>query len=285
MQEVVCKLCGEKVGLKVFKTLPDLIKCKKCGLVYLVKPFERSLKESIYDNESYYEHLIAAQEDDVEHSRFPWKGYLSFLEKKINKGKLLDIGCGTGFFLNWAKRRGWQVWGLDPSEFACRYASQNYGLNIFNAELSEINFSEEFFDVVTLWSVIEHVQEPLNLLLEVNRILKKKGMLGLSVPNIGSWEAKIFKERWGNLSPGHLYYFDIRTIKLLLKKTGFVPVKITTIGGLGIRTHLGSNKLRAKNLDYNHSSCPLFEFGNNLIKSILSLFKKGGILIVWAVKS
>jgi len=151
---------------------------------------------------------------------------LAEIEKiKRNKGKILDIGCGAGFFLKAAKDKGWYEFGVELSKWAYNYCKKE-GLNVYNTSIEDAKFPKNFFDVITLWDVIEHIENPTVLLENVNALLKKDGILVLNTPDIGSLSAKIMGKNWLNLMAMHIFYFDRKTIKLILNKTGFDIIKI-----------------------------------------------------------
>lgn len=195
-----------------------IVKCCNCGLIYK-DPVEKDLKEKYgrLDDKDY----LKSKEARIE----KFKIDLSKIEEYKKNGKLLDIGCGHGLFLEVAKSKGWDGCGIELSKEACRYG-RNLGLNIINKSLEEARFREDSFDVITLWDVIEHVEKPSEILRLSNSILKKKGIIVFSTPNIGSLFAKIMGKKWWNLMNMHLYYFDRKTIKRILEKNGFSVLKI-----------------------------------------------------------
>ena len=154
------------------------------------------------------------------------------IEKYKNGGRLLDIGCAAGFFLEVAEEKGWDVFGVELSEYASNYARER-GLNIFTGDVTATKFPDEYFDVITLWAVISNLQNPYNNLIEAYRILKKKGLIVIQTGNIDSIFAKLQGINWGILTPGgHLYYFSPKTLRKMLELTGFEIVKISTHGDI-----------------------------------------------------
>lgn len=152
---------------------------------------------------------------------------------KTGRGKLLDVGCGYGFFLQEMKSRGWQVKGIEISQHGRQYAKRTWNLEIFSEPLENLQLPENTFDVVTLFYVIEHVLEPLDLLKAVRRVLKPTGLVLLRWPHttpivklLGPLSRRLDLYH----TPYHLYDFSSETIKKLLKQAGFRSVE-TTIAG------------------------------------------------------
>jgi len=141
---------------------------------------------------------------------------------KPDKGNLLDLGCGAGFFVKNALDRGWKGHGLEMLPEYVKYAQENLGLHqVHQGSLdNSLPFQPETFDVVTMWDLIEHLRHPLACLEKINRATKPGGLLVIWTPNVKN---SIFvKEQW--LSYGikqHIYFFSRNSLEQLLQKTGF----------------------------------------------------------------
>jgi 2-polyprenyl-3-methyl-5-hydroxy-6-metoxy-1,4-benzoquinol methylase len=143
-------------------------------------------------------------------------------------GRILDVGCGDGEFLRYFKERGWEAYGVDVSETSCMLARRKLGQNIFNCELKDCRFPPNYFDVITLNHVLEHMLDPNEELIELRRILKNNGILFLSVPNIDSLQFKISEKYWLHLDlPRHVYHYSPASIKNLLERDKFEIIKLT----------------------------------------------------------
>jgi 2-polyprenyl-3-methyl-5-hydroxy-6-metoxy-1,4-benzoquinol methylase len=139
---------------------------------------------------------------------------------EIKKGQLLDVGSGTGAFVNEMKQKGWQVTGLEPDEGARTVAKK-----LYNIELDDINTFYQLpansFDAITLWHVLEHVHELSAYVQQLKSLLKENGKLFIAVPNYTSKDAAIYKEYWAAYDvPRHLYHFSPHSMQLLMKKHG-----------------------------------------------------------------
>lgn len=155
---------------------------------------------------------------------------LDEFEKFRLTNNLLDIGCSNGYFLEVAKKRGWNVFG---QEFAreCIEVCKNKGIIIKQGYLEEINFENNFFDVITSFEVIEHINTPNSHTKTIHRILRNQGLFYFTTPNFNSISRLLLGNKWNIIEyPEHLAYFTPRTINHLLYKNGFKKIKIKTTG-------------------------------------------------------
>ncbi|MBU2575021.1 MAG: class I SAM-dependent methyltransferase [Elusimicrobia bacterium] len=135
-------------------------------------------------------------------------------------GALLDLGCGTGGFLKVMARGGWKAQGIEKSDKIKKYSTEEN--KIYCADLLDMKFDGGSFDVITLWQVLEHLSDPKKYLAEINRLLKEDGILVVSVPNIGSMQAKFGANKWFHLDvPRHIWHFTPETVSELLRRAGF----------------------------------------------------------------
>ncbi|WP_316928071.1 class I SAM-dependent methyltransferase [Gillisia marina] len=144
---------------------------------------------------------------------------LSWIDSYFSeKGKLLDIGAGTGEFLLTAKNKGWKVKGIEPDKNARKLAKQK-GIKLV-ADSSK--FKAEKFDVITMWHVFEHVYDLKNQIIELEQLLKKDGLLIIAVPNFKSYDALYYKEHWAAFDvPRHLWHFSRKSFEKLFSGTSF----------------------------------------------------------------
>jgi len=147
-------------------------------------------------------------------------------------GRLLDLGCATGIFPHGMRRRGWETWGVEPHAGAAQYARDRLGIDVFVGELEGVAFPVRFFDVVTLWDVLEHVRDPRRTLEEIARILRPQGLLVLNLPNPDCLEARLFGPYWAGWDvPRHLHVFSRRALERLLAETGFQIQDVSSFTG------------------------------------------------------
>jgi 2-polyprenyl-3-methyl-5-hydroxy-6-metoxy-1,4-benzoquinol methylase len=145
---------------------------------------------------------------------------------RLNHGKLLDIGAGTGAFANQMKLAGWDVTGLEPDAATVRRARELYGLT-FKSSSELYNLQSSSFDSVTMWHVLEHVHDLHGNIEKIKEVLVKTGVLIVAVPNYTSFDATAYQQYWAAYDvPRHLYHFSPLSIRLLMDKHGLVVDKI-----------------------------------------------------------
>jgi 2-polyprenyl-3-methyl-5-hydroxy-6-metoxy-1,4-benzoquinol methylase len=135
-------------------------------------------------------------------------------------GTLLDVGSGTGSFVNEMKQNDWNVTGLEPDEDARKVAKESLDCELKTIE-ELFYLPENAFDVITLWHVLEHVHDLQGYLRQLKKLLKQDGLLFIAVPNYTSFDASVYKEYWAAYDvPRHLYHFSPLSMKLLIDKNG-----------------------------------------------------------------
>ncbi|WP_420146621.1 class I SAM-dependent methyltransferase [Spirosoma sp.] len=144
------------------------------------------------------------------------------LINKLNKGKgcILDVGCGTGTFLETCQKDGWQITGMEPDVDARSIATKKLNISIF-PDLDTIQKAKPF-DVITLWHVLEHIADLNGVIPQLYKLLTKTGTLLIAVPNSDSYDANYFKQYWAAYDvPRHLHHFTPSTIEALMAKHQF----------------------------------------------------------------
>jgi len=149
------------------------------------------------------------------------------LETIKERGEILDIGCGIGSRLEIFREMGFKKFsGIEPSDEAI-YAKQIKKLPVKKESLNECNFQENSFNIITLYHVFEHLQDPISSLKIIKKVLKPKGWLVLQIPNFGSYQAKFFKNKWFALdAPRHYFHYAPKTISQILLQNNFEVKKI-----------------------------------------------------------
>ena len=224
-----CGLCGSRFK-RPFAVKFDLpvVACRWCGFVYAEPRLPEAELLKRYSPEYFRdEYLPIFRADrtgfDPDLVAGHYEPYLNMAARGfIPGGRLLDVGCGAGFFLKAAERQGWEVEGIEISSAAAEYARTVLGLRVRLARLEEAAFPDSAFDVVTLLDTLEHLGDPLRTLSEVRRVLKPGGRIILNTPDIESASRRELGEDWAVLSPAeHLSYFSARTLRRMLARAGF----------------------------------------------------------------
>ncbi|HXZ94740.1 MAG TPA: class I SAM-dependent methyltransferase [Dehalococcoidia bacterium] len=209
--ETVYMIPGGKYGRHV--------KCRNCHLIY-VNPIEKASKI----NQAYSQRKDGDAPIIRETRLTATESQLGLIKRYGNGTRLLDVGCGEGFFLFNASKAGYTTKGIEISQDVAEYARSEFGLDVEAKPFEELRFPENYFDVITLWQVLEHVPYPLMVLKEVKRILKPGGLLATSTPDIEGILAKIFRRKWWNLRRLHINQFTAKTLADMLNRAGFKNV-------------------------------------------------------------
>ncbi|HWR58584.1 MAG TPA: class I SAM-dependent methyltransferase [Thermodesulfovibrionales bacterium] len=142
--------------------------------------------------------------------------------------RLLDIGCSSGSFLHFAKKFGYAVSGVEPAPLAAATAIRS-GLDVKQGFLEHINYPDNHFDVITMFEVIEHVKEPVDLLRECHRILTEGGIMVIGTGNTDSWTSGFMKGEWDYFEgPGHISFFNPISMRKLASESGFDLLRLDT---------------------------------------------------------
>ena len=231
-----CLVCrNDSFQLIYQKEQWQYLRCRQCGLVSL---YPRPLQADLIKD---YDTYLPIQAESITQ----WGRMMSRINRKSadliqarveKKGKILDIGCGYGFFLKEMQERGWQTEGIEISAVGRAYARQTWNIRVHAEPLEALALPQNHFDVVTLFYVIEHLLEPLSLLREVRRILKPGGLILLRWPHTAPMLKVLgpFVKNYDYFhTPFHLYDFSPSTIAKLLQQAGFED-GLTRIGGYSL---------------------------------------------------
>ncbi len=215
MEKVHCNICQSTKQKKVL-TAKDpltretfsLVRCEECGLIY-TNPRPTSDERHLYYPDSLY-----TADPSLEEKR-------KILLRYVQHGRILDVGCGRGFFLNDIKRK-FEVAGVEIDEGSSDHAFREHGIEIMARQITDLDYGYDSFDVVTFWHTLEHLPDPKEALEKAYALLREKGILFVAVPDIDSLQAGIFQTRWYHLDmPRHLYHFSKKTLSRIIEESGF----------------------------------------------------------------
>ena len=229
-----CPLCGG-VSVSSFLSAPDrfhlrreeyhLMRCKTCSVVWLASP-PKPGEMSLHYDEDYHRIISAGGEGSAENR---WRAQRELILKYKKSGAILDIGCSSGGFLGTMKDNGWKLYGIEIAAATAEKAKLTTGAEVFVGDAVDAPYSPVSFDVVTCFDVLEHVYEPRKFLAKALEWLKPGGIFYTVLPNIDSWESRVFRSYWYGLElPRHLFHFSPVSLRYLMASLGFEEVCLGT---------------------------------------------------------
>jgi 2-polyprenyl-3-methyl-5-hydroxy-6-metoxy-1,4-benzoquinol methylase len=213
----------------------DIVGCTACGLMYVRPMPSPAALEAHYQSADYFagaEDQGYANYTDIQKALQPhFQRRLHTINTYVpNRGRLLDVGCAAGYFLQIAQHDGWDIAGVELSRDMAAQASQMLDISVATT-LDDLPAGQ--FDAITLWEVIEHIPDPLAVMQQLCARLRPGGVLMLSTPNTGHWQAVRAPERWRSYRPpSHLLYFTATTLEETLHKAGFERITIHKVAPL-----------------------------------------------------
>lgn len=200
-----------------------LVKSKKTGFVFCSRiPTETELINHYnqYTRNNFISPITVKNYQDL----------LTSFEPYRKTGRILDIGCGDGYFLEEARKMGWEVYGTEYTDDAIEVCKEK-GIQMHQGKLTPTNYDADSFDVITSFEVIEHINNPIEEVQNIRSILRKGGIFYLTTPNFNAIERYILKKDYNIITyPEHLSYYTPKTINYLLSNNGFRKKKILTTG-------------------------------------------------------
>ncbi|HRO09109.1 MAG TPA: class I SAM-dependent methyltransferase [Saprospiraceae bacterium] len=207
----------------------DIYDCPDCGIRFTHNPPIASESGRYYDNANYISHSdtnqgIIARLYHLIRNYMLHRKYR--LIKSISKDKnLLDVGSGTGYFLNYLKNRGYNVTGVEISDKARNFGNEHFGLQV-RKTVEEIADSVDYkFDFITLWHVLEHLYNPEQSMMKFHELLKSDGTLIIALPNHNSYDSNRYQNYWAGYDvPRHLWHFNTESFTKFANHNGFSVV-------------------------------------------------------------
>ncbi len=240
MSVQACNLCGTLDQELLFEAFGyPITRCRKCGLVFTGTATSETADryyrmEYFCSARDYAESLMQKTAATVDSDREECVRQVASLARRA-VGNILDVGCAAGALLAAFKHAGWNCVGVEPSREMADYARRHVGLEVYEGTLETSKLPAEFFDVVTAVHVLEHSPDPGRFIKCCRRLLRKKGLLLVEVPDFGSRQARRRGSSWIPLYPDtHLYHFTSKTLARFLHKHDFGVLRVRRCGGLGI---------------------------------------------------
>ncbi|MBI5873612.1 MAG: class I SAM-dependent methyltransferase [Candidatus Omnitrophica bacterium] len=236
-----CRLCKNTEATKIFSATNmhgrhlwdasqhfDVTRCLSCGAVYIDNlsiddDYYRKYYPACYYDEGKISGFLGFVLGALTHISLKSKErtILRYLNDRPGKSfKILDIGCGQGDFLESLNKNKFEKFGIEINKKAYQECLKKK-LHVYDQDLKKADFKDDFFDVITLWHVVEHLMDPVETLIAAKRILKKDGILVIATPNTDSLGFKLGKKLWFHLdAPRHLTLFGRQSIKFLANAAG-----------------------------------------------------------------
>ncbi|MGN6542142.1 MAG: class I SAM-dependent methyltransferase [Ginsengibacter sp.] len=277
-----CPNCGDTQIFKVLSvkdhTVSDeefeIWECTNCTIRFTQNVPDQENIGKYYQSENYISHSDTS------------KGFINNLYHKVRKrtllekkklikkatgkqtGNILDVGAGTGAFLNTMKNAGWRCTGIEPDQTAREKALQLYRIHLQESE-HIYSLPSESFDAITLWHVLEHVHELHNYVEKLKDSLSSNGKLFIAVPNYTSGDEKIYDEFWAAYDvPRHLYHFSPKAMETLLNTHGLKVEKIKPMWYDSVYVSMLSEKYKTGD------SHPVRAFINGMISNVEAVSDK-----------
>jgi len=238
--DYLCSVCHSKRYEKLFfKHGLNFVSCKDCGFQYINPYLKPEESKAYYGKSSVYSDFFNKIVIKTRGKRIDvfWKDRINIVSKYYSGGKILDVGCGSGEFLECLMNSGYiDILGIEPTSVAAEIASKVVAGrgSIINDVFENVELSCNSFGIITFWEVLSHLTSPDKALEKVFSCLDEKGFLFVSSPNIDGFEYKMLGEHHYDLKFDIPKYFNIETMTRLLKRIGFKIVGISTPGQLDI---------------------------------------------------
>ncbi|MBI5675575.1 MAG: class I SAM-dependent methyltransferase [Nitrospirae bacterium] len=209
----VCRITAQPY----FNDIDYILECGRCGIIFDMRS---SLDKKYYEKER-STHVdkdkIRSRERNVSQRAALIKGFL------YKEASVLDIGCGEGLFLKEIKRYVADIQGLEPTEFYADYARIELKIDVIQGMIEDTDFPEASFNIITMFHVLEHFQDPGMALGKISRWLKPGGCLVIEVPDISSPYARYKGPAWELIIPEHRFHFTLKSLTGLLQRHNFIP--------------------------------------------------------------
>jgi 2-polyprenyl-3-methyl-5-hydroxy-6-metoxy-1,4-benzoquinol methylase len=240
-----CDLCGaDNATERYTKRGFSIVQCNNCGMVYTNPRLNLAKIGELYDANYFQGHgfdesvnyVADVEEHGATKSSYTLNDWdLDWIQSILKKNgsakpRLLEIGCGTGVFLDKARSHGFDCEGLELSGYAADFV-RSMGIPVQTKSIEDASFADNTWDAIVMREVIEHLPHPLEALRTIHRWLKPGGVLFMATGNYDSPERRLRGSDWFYFMPeGHLYYFANKTMRKYLEKAGFSDIDVTNQG-------------------------------------------------------
>lgn len=225
-EQIFCCVCNNanpsEFTLKYQKENFAVVTCNTCSHHFIPHYYRKQIQYTQYKNAEVTA-AVRAGNNWVKIQRHKLR--FQFIKKFIKSGKLFDLGAGWGHFMLAGKELGYDVCGIEISEQPYLYCVNDLKLPVDHIDFFEMDETKKF-DVITMWDVLEHIDQASPFLEKCNKLTNTGGYLFLQVPQIDSYFAKKHKDNWKMMGLDHVNYFSKKTITQILDKHGYQVLKI-----------------------------------------------------------
>jgi SAM-dependent methyltransferase len=232
-----CYLCGAEVELFLHKNGYDIYRCSACGLAQTDLKKEYTTFVTSHYSKGYYTgdpaySAYASYKEDKPHIVRNMRKFLAKIKKVKPKGRLLDVGCAMGYFVEQALKVGYDAYGFDPSAYAIAHAKKTLQEGrVKMGTITAVSYPAKSFDVITMFDVFEHLGDPEADLARAREWLADDGILVIATGDTQSIAAKALGRRWTfYIPPQHLFFFNRKNLTTLLARQGLEPVAWSRVG-------------------------------------------------------
>jgi 2-polyprenyl-3-methyl-5-hydroxy-6-metoxy-1,4-benzoquinol methylase len=262
---MICTIC-ESSSTNIKFTITgkhQLVSCNNCGIAFLHPQLSDMELKNLYTENYYKAWGISGDKENVTTKAMKmatfelrWK----LIRQYASAGKILDVGCATGYFLELAKNKNFQPFGVEFSEYSANIAQKKFGeKNIFCGTLEQAPFAPNSFDAIAMSDLIEHVRNPIVTLSKAASLLKDDGIIMIMTPNSQSVSHYFMGKRWTHYKLEHFFYFNKKSIRYIAKKVGLDLV------------HYEKSK-KALTINYLHTQFGVYKHW--LLSPLLNLFHR-----------
>jgi len=217
MTNTECKICRSRSLTSYYPGDYRLLKCQDCGIIFLASEMAMKDTEDYY-SKRFINHKYTSESTKL-YLRKNSREVLNIIKKFRPNGNLLDIGTNIGIFVEEANKQGYVAVGIEPSKTLSAEAAR-LGIPVIESTIEKFD-PKNTFDVITMLHVLEHLQDPLEVLKKIRSLQSDDGLLVLEVPNIESYLGEKDGIFWKFIALEHLFYFSERNISGILKRAGY----------------------------------------------------------------
>jgi SAM-dependent methyltransferase len=239
---MICPVCAADAAEK-YSWLGQgaVYRCSACGVHFLYPQLTDAELRELYGETYYRSWGITGRAENAAVKRMKTDTFdlrLDLISGYKSSGNILDVGCATGYFLEAARRRGFEAYGVEISSYSCAIAKDAIGAErVYEGTLEDCPFPEKHFDVIAMSDLLEHVRDPRKTLLAARRLLKDDGVIMVVAPDTDSLTRRLMGGKWSHYKAEHFFYFNRRSLEYLARQAGFAMA------------HFGPAK-KAMNLEY-----------------------------------